>query len=164
MTWFDALVIAAVVVIVLFEMKQETGRGILDTCATLAAAQFCGAVAPGVTAALGWKPLPGTEVAPLAQGLCFLGLWIAFLLLSRTVHRQTRWTMDHFDPFFGVAFALVIAATAGHVAAGVAVDHAKLKHGQLPEYLSNSAFADELRSFKSYHYVISVFHGYQEGR
>ena len=38
-----------------------------------------------------------------------------------------------------------------------------MRHGHVPEYLSRSAFADELRTFRSYHYVLSVFHTAQRG-
>src|SRR5262249_26026424 len=164
MSWFDAIVVAAVVGLVVFETRQETGRGLLDTVATLAAAHFSFILAPGATEALGWKPLPGTGISPLAHGILFLGMWGVSLVASRAVHRHTRWTMDHFDPLFGVAFSLVIAATAVDVLAGVTAEQAVLKHGHIPEYLRQSVFADELHRFRSYHYVLSVFHGCQNGQ
>src|SRR5687767_3291811 len=129
MTWFDVLVLLGVVVLVLFEAQQEAGRGLLDAVATVAAVHLGKLFAPALTSALHWKPLPGTEASPLAQGLCFLGFWAVGLCLSTVVHRQTRWSMDNFDLFFGVAFGLMIAIAVGHVTTDVTARQAIMKHG-----------------------------------
>lgn len=163
MTWFDGVVLAIVAVIIFVEMRQEAGKALLDTVATLAAAHFSQLLAAPATLMLGWRPLPGTETNPVAQAMCFLGLWVVGLGLSWLVHRYTRWTMDNFDGVFGLAFALVISATLGHVLSDVVTEQAVLKHGHVPQYLSRSCFADELRNFRSYHYVINTFHGHQNG-
>src|SRR5687768_7676421 len=149
MTWFDMLLFLAVAALVLLEVRQEAGRALLDTLATLAAIHLAGRHAPAVTGALGWAPLPGTEVSPLAYGLCFGVLWAGGLAVAFYLHRHTRWSMDHFDPVFGLAFGLLIAVTVGHVTTDVTARMAIMKHGALPGYLQESCFADELRSFKS---------------
>jgi hypothetical protein len=164
MTWFDMLVFLAVAAVVLLETRQEAGRALLDTLATLVAIHLTGRQAPILTGMLGWRPLPGTEVSPLAYGLCFAVLWGLGLLASFYFHRHTRWSMDHFDPVFGLAFGLLIAVTVGHVATDVTARVAIMKHGRVPGYLQESCFADELRSFKSYHFVLDVFQDAQNGR
>jgi hypothetical protein len=164
MTWFDVLVLLGVVVLVLFEAQQEAGRGLLDAVATVVAVHLGKVFAPALTEALHWKPLPGTEASPLAQGVCFVGFWIVGLLVSGFVHRQTRWSMDNFDLFFGVAFGLMIAIAVGHVTTDVTARTAIMKHGTLPAYMQNSFMADELRSFRSYHYVLDTFQNAQDGR
>jgi hypothetical protein len=163
MTWFDALVLLLVVGVVLFEARQEAGRGLLDTAATLAAVQASFVYAAPLTRALGWPPMPGTDVAPLAQMLLFLAAWGVFLVLSRQLHKQTRWSMDHFDLVFGVAFGLMISVAAGHVMTDSTARMAIMRQGQPPAYMRDSYLADELRSFRSYHYVLNVFHAAQNG-
>ena len=162
--WFDGVVVLSVVGLIAWEMRQEAGRSLFDTVAALGAAHLAGMAAVPATAALKWRPLPGTEASPLALGLCFVALLALGLCASAMIHRQTRWTMDQFDPCFGMVFAFLIAFSIGHVftetAAGMAIE----KHGHVPEYLSNSFLGEELRSFRSYNYVLNVFHGYQEGR
>jgi hypothetical protein len=163
MTWFDGLLLLAVAAVVLFEARQEAGRGLLDAVATLAAVAISRVLAVPVTSALHWKPMPGTEVSPGAQGLCFVAAWGVCLLVSYYLHRQTRWSMDHFDLAFGVVFGLLMAVAAGHVLTDVGARMAIMKHGHLPEYYSNSYLADEFRSFRSYHYVINTFEAAQHG-
>jgi hypothetical protein len=72
--------------------------------------------------------------------------------------------MDNFDLAFGVAFGLMIAVAAGHVLTDCSARMAIMKQGRLPDYYANSYLADELRSFRSYHYVINTFEEAQRGR
>jgi hypothetical protein len=164
MTWFDGFLLLLVIGVVMFEARQESGRGLLDAVATLAAVHFSGQFAPMLTLAMKWKPFPGTEVSPLAQLACFAGFLTVGLFASRTLHKQLRWSMDQFDLVFGVAFGLVVAVSLGHVFTDFAARMAILKYGGVPDCLRNSMLADELRSFRSYNYVLSVFHSYQDGR
>jgi uncharacterized membrane protein required for colicin V production len=163
MTWFDALVLLIVVGVVLFEARQEAGQGLLDTVATLGAVQISLLYSAPFTAWLGWKPMPEAEVSPGAQLLLFGLCWSVGLLLSRLLHRQTRWSMDHFDLVFGMAFGLMIAVAAGHVVTDSAARMAIMDRGAPPHYMRDSYLVDELRSFRSYHYVLNVFHAAQNG-
>jgi len=164
MNWFDALLGVLFLALIVWEMNQEAGRGLLDCFAALAASQLCLPAATFVSAGLHWRPLPGTEAAPLAQALCFGGLFGLGLLASRSVHRQVRWTMDQFDPLCGVVFAMLIFVVVGHTSTQVVAGMALQKQGEVPQYLSSSVFGEELRCFRTYHHVVSVFEGYQEGR
>ena len=163
MTWIDVLVLVMIVGLIVFEARQETGRALLDTVATIVAVQLSTLYAPMATQWLKWKPLGGTGVSPAAQGLCFLVAWGLGLLLSRWLHSQTRWSMDNFDLVFGTAFGIMIAIAAGHVTTDVGARMAIQKHGHLPSHYANSYMAGELRSFRSYHYVINTFQTYQNG-
>lgn len=164
MSWFDALMLVIVAALFLFEMKQEAGRGLLDAVGTLAAVQLAALYAPWLTDMMNMKPLPGTAASPLAQGLLFVGFWALALGLSTVLHRQTRWSMDQFDVCFGVLFGLLVAVSVGHVVTDVAARVALMENGALPGYLQQSCFVGELRTFKSYHYVLDVFHSYQYQR
>src|SRR5688572_12016772 len=82
MTLFDGLLIILAVGLVIFELRHDAGRALLDAVGTLVSAHLSRLLAPALTDALHWKPFPGTETSPLAQGLLFLGLWLAFLGLS----------------------------------------------------------------------------------
>src|SRR5437879_4457610 len=103
MSWFDALLLLILGAIFLHEIRQEAGRGLMDALATLIAAHGAAPAAAWLTAALGWKALPGTDSAPLLYGLAFLGLWAGGLAVSFYAHRHTRWSMDNFDLLFGAA-------------------------------------------------------------
>lgn len=163
MTWVDGLVVALVVAIVLFEVRQEAGRGLFDAVATVAAGLLSRPLGAWVTAWQHMQPMAGTDLSPAAQGVCFLGLWIVGLGLSLFLHRQVRWTMDQFDPMCGFVFALLITVAAGHVLTAVAAEQSLLKSGSMPEVMRRSCLAEELRSFRTYNNVLSVFHGYQNG-
>ncbi len=164
MTWFDSLIILVSIGIVLYEARQEAGRGLLDAVMTMAAVHFSAELAPAVTLWMQWKPLPGSDSAPLAMLACFLVLWLGGLLISRTLHRQFRWSMDQFDFLFGAVFGMVIAVSLGHVITDMTARFALASTGELPHFVQNSLLADELRNFRSYHYVLAVFHNYQDGR
>jgi len=164
MNWFDGLVLLLVLAFLTWEARQEAGRALLDTLALVLALQLAHGYCGPLTRALQWQPAPGTETSPLAYGLLFAGLWGASLLLARALHGRTRWSMDHFDPLFGLAFGIVIALGAGHVLTDLLAQTALLNHGTLPPYLQESAFAPELRDFRTYHYVLNTFHGYQGGQ
>jgi hypothetical protein len=156
MTWFDLVVLLLAGVVILFEARQEAGRGLLDAVVTVGAVQLTGRCAEVLTVLLGWKPLPGTEVAPLAAALCFAFLWGVGLCLSRWIHQCTRWTMDNYDPVFGVAFGLLITLAAGHALVDSVAGMVVSREGVLPDYLRHSCFAQELREFRTYHFVANI--------
>jgi hypothetical protein len=164
MTWFDGLFVVLVLAVVVWEARMETGRALLDTVAVLAAMQFSRGLGVKLTDTMNWKPLPGSDLSPLALLITFSGLLILGLLISRTLHRHARWSMDQFDLLFGAALGLVMAVALGHQVADIAARFVIEKHGTLPDYFQNSLVADELRSFRTYHLVVDVFHTYQEGR
>lgn len=156
MSAFDFAVLLVLALIVLFEARQEAGRALMDLVAVLAAIQLTSQHAPLLTGALHWKPLPGGDVPPQAETLCFALCLGAGLLVGRFLHHQTRWTMDTFDPFVGGAFGLLLAIALGHTVVDLSARMSVARHGALPEYIQDSAVADELRSFHSYHYVVRV--------
>ncbi len=164
MTWFDGLILLVGLAVVAWEVRQEAGRSLLDTIAVLGAAHCSSQYGPAVTRMLHWKPLPGTETSPGAQILCFFAVLALGLWIGRTVHCQLRWSMDQFDWMFGMAFAVVITVTAGHLLTDVVARQAILANGALPEYFDSSLLAEELRSFRSYHYVLETFHNAQGSR
>ena len=164
MTWFDLFLVVLVLAVVVYEARMETGRALLDAAATLAAMQFSRVLAPIVTVMFHWRPVPGTEFSPMALALCFGGLLVIGLSISKVLHRHARWSMDQFDLIFGAALGLVIAIAIGHSITEVAARFAIEKHGYLPEFWTNSLVADELRSFRTYHLVVDTFHSYQNGR
>lgn len=157
MTWFDAIVLVLAVAVLVFEVRQEAGRSMLDAVAALAALSFAGHAAPWLTAELRWKPLPGTETAPLAFGLAFGVILAVSLGLTTLVHRRTRWSMEHYDLAFSTMFGLVVAVAVGHAVTDVAARQSLLETGKLPPYISQSLVAEELRSFRSYQYVVNTF-------
>jgi hypothetical protein len=164
MTWFDLLFVVLVLAVVVWESRMETGRALLDTVAVLAAMQFSRGLAAVLTDAFQWRPLPGSPMSPLALLIAFSVLLLLGLLLSKALHHHARWSMDQFDLLFGAALGLVIAVALGHQVADITARFVIEKNGFLPEFYQNSLVADELRSFRTYHYVVAVFHGYQSGR
>lgn len=164
MTWFDLLFVVLVLAVVVWEARMETGRALLDTVAVLAAMQFSRGPAAHLTEALNWRPLPGSPMSPLALLIVFSVLLVGGLLLSKFLHRHARWSMDQFDLLFGVALGLVMAVALGHQVADITARLVIEKQGYLPEFFQNSLVADELRSFRTYHNVVAVFHTYQAGK
>lgn len=164
MTWFDLLFVILVLAVVVWEARMETGRALLDTVAVIAAMQFSRLPAAALTDAMNWRPLPGSDMSPLASLISFSILLVLGLVLSKVLHRHARWSMDQFDLLFGAALGLVMAVALGHQVADITARFVIERHGFLPDYYQNSLVADELRSFRTYHYVVAVFHTYQNGR
>lgn len=156
MTWFDALLMAVIIGFVVFEARQEAGRALLDAVAALSAAAFCPPVGAYLTLRWHWKAMPGTDVAPPALAIAFAGLLVAGLVVARFIHRRTRWSMEHYDVAFGLVFGVVIGIAVGHGMTDVAARWALAHHGHLPDYLNHSLLSEELRSFRSYHYVMGI--------
>jgi uncharacterized membrane protein required for colicin V production len=156
MSWFDGLILLLVGVVALYEVRQEAGRALLDTVGTLIAVQISDLYAPQVTKMLHLSAMRGAEWAPQAYLLVFIPLLITALALSFLAHRQTRWSLDQYDPVFGMALGLCMAIALAHVTCDVAVESARLAYTKLPDYLQTSMFAEELRSFPTYHRVLAV--------
>lgn len=157
MTWFDALILALLVGVLLFEVRQEVGRSLLDAVALLVAFFAAAAVAPAMTAHLHWQPVRGTEVSPGAFALCFAGIALVCLLASWLAHHRTRWSLEHYDLPFSAVFGLVVAVTLGHVVTDVTAEQGLLQSGKVPHYIQGSVVASELRTFRTYHYVVNTF-------
>ena len=157
MTWFDVLILVGVIAILLLEARHEAGRSMLDAVAALLALNLAAHLAPSLTETLAWKPLAGTNVSPGAFGLAFGVLLAAGLVVSVLLHRRTQWSMEQYDLPFSVVFGVVVAVTVGHVAADVTARQSLLRHGRLPTYIEGSLVAEELRSFRTYHYVVNTF-------
>jgi hypothetical protein len=161
-TWYDVMLLLPIAALVVFELRQEAGRGLLDATVTVAAVQLAGLYAGMVTGLLGWPPTDEGP-APGAYALCFMAFWGGGMALSRLLHRRTRWSMDQFDPLFGGIFGLVVAISFGHALAGFTASWAVSQQGQMPDYVQNSWLGAELRSFRTVHLVIETIQGYQYG-
>ncbi len=157
MSLLDVALVLAALVIVLLHMRQDTGRSLLNAVAVIAAAAFCPVPAAALTRAARLMPFPGSEVAPAARAICFLALCVTLLLGAMLLHRHTRWTMDQWDPMFGVVFGLLIATTTGHIVTDVIGSTELMRNGRLPGYFAHSLLGEELRSFKTYRLVLSTF-------
>jgi hypothetical protein len=156
MNWFDGLVIALAILVVVFEARQEAGRALLDALFTVVAFQMAGAHEAALTRAFHWPVLPGTEAAPTAYAILFGTYWAVGLGCARLIHGRTRWSMDHFDPLCGLAFGLLIAVAVGHVFADVSVRLAMQNPGgEVPAYIAQSRVTPELREFRSYHQLVA---------
>jgi len=155
MTWVDLLLLVAVVGLIVSAAQQEAGHSFLDAAMTVMAAFLARISAAPVTAALGWPAAGGASGAsPAVFALVFVVVWAIGLHLSRTIHRYGRWSMDTFDCVFGAVFGLVTGLVVGHVLTESAAGMAILTHGSLPDYFQHSYLAEELRSFKTCHYVL----------
>lgn len=156
-SWFDGVILMVVGAVMFFELRQEAGRSMLDAVAALVALNATGHLAPALTGALNWKPLPGTDVSPAAFALCFAVLLGVGLLVSTLLHARTRWSMDHYDVAFSAVFGLVVAVTLAHTVTDLTARQAILSQGRVPAYISGSLVAEEVRSFRTYHYVVNTF-------
>ena len=163
MTTFDASLVALVLAVLAWEVRQEAGRSLLDAFMTFVALVLAREYTEPVAAWLRWAPAPDGSPSPMAAALCFAGFWLLGLFISRAVHQQTSWSMDHFDPAIGCAFGMAVAVMLGHVYTDVAARQALARRGDLPPALQASAMADEFRSFRTYHKMMTVFHNAQQG-
>jgi hypothetical protein len=156
MSGLDVTLLLLIAGLVIWEIRQEAGRSLLDVTVTALVLHLTHIYAAPLTASLGWDALPGGNISPLATALLFGTLWPLGLAVSWYFHRQTRWSMDHFDGAFGFVFGLAMAVMVGHVVTDVAADMAIIKHGRLPDAVAKSAIVDELRSFRTYHELVNA--------
>lgn len=159
MSWFDALILVLLVGVLLFEVRQEAGRALLDAAAALVALWASLSIAPAVTQHLKWRPAPEAAISPGAFALTFAVMLALCLLVSLAIHQRTRWSLEHYDLPFAAIFGLVLAVTLGHVVTDVTAQQALLNEGRVPPYLRQSVLAEELRSFHTYHYVVGTLGG-----
>jgi uncharacterized membrane protein required for colicin V production len=149
-TWFDLAALVPLAAILTFEVRQEFGRGLLDTLATLIALYFAARLAVPVGWRLDLWTTPNANTA-----LTFCGLFVLLLLLgllaSRFAHRIIRLSVDQFDPLFGVIFGLAIALMAGHALMTAAWE---FHGGFLPDYLADSRLGSELLNLHSLRQVV----------
>jgi len=160
MNWYDLMLFLPVAALIVFEARQEAGRGLLDATVTLAAVQLTACYAGWLGTTLGWPPVKG-EPAPGATAVCFMAFWGPGLAFSRMLHRRTRWSMDQFDALFGVVFGLFVAVAFGHVLADFTATWATSHQGETPEYVVNSWLGHELRSFRSVQTMIDTIQKFQ---
>lgn len=156
MTWFDGIILLLVVAISVYELRQEAGRALLDTFGTLLAIHVTDLYSPTVGSMLHWKAPHGMESSPQAYLLLFIPAFLLALTLSFLVHRHLRWSLDQYDPVFGLALGVCAAIALTHVVSDMAVRSALVANPKLPDYLASSLFAEELRSFSTYHRVVAV--------
>ena len=156
MTWFDGLILLIVAAVCIYELRQEAGRSLLDAMGTLLAVHVTDLYSPHLGAALHWKAPHGMESSPQAYLLLFVPMFLLALTLSFLAHRNLRWSLDQYDPVFGMALGLCAAIALAHVASDMAMRSALVANPKLPQYLANSLFAEELRTFPTYHRVMAV--------
>jgi hypothetical protein len=147
------------VAVVLFEAKQEAGRAILDTVAGLGAYHLTHLYDEPVTRLLGMNGLPDSQAAPMVQLALFAGLLGLGLILARFLHKQSRWSMDRFDPVFGLTFGVVLSALIGHTTADLTTRVTMAPNGVPAAFVANSNLAHELRTFSTYREFIREFDG-----
>lgn len=162
MSWFDLVLAMPFVGIVWYESKQEAGRALLDSVATLGAAHFSITLAPLVGQATGLVEAP-YPASPWVHIVLFSLLWALGLIGSRWVHQQTRWSVDALDPLVGVVLGMVMVVTAGHAITQPMLSLAATPQGELPTFLARSVVADELCNFRSYAYLLDLLESYQRG-
>jgi uncharacterized membrane protein required for colicin V production len=150
-SWYDAIVLVPLLAIVIFEMRQEFGRGLLDTLAALIALYLAASWAAPAAPTLFLSADPSRNVA-----YSFLVLFGILLLLcclaSRFLHKMVfQISVDQFDPFFGLVFGLAVAVIIGHsVTSGLYGCYPSAT----PAYLSNSLLANELLSLRSLREIV----------
>jgi hypothetical protein len=159
MQWLDIVLVLLMVAVVVFEGRQEAGRAILDTVAGLGAYHLTHLYDEPLTQLLGLKGLPDSHASPMAQLALFAGLLGLGLILARLLHKQSRWSMDRWDPVFGIIFGLVLSALIGHTSADLATRMTMAPNGVPASFVANSNFAHELRTFSSYREFIREFDG-----
>ncbi len=160
--WFDILTVSVMLGVVAYEMRQEFGRALLDMALLLAAVYVSRSVAPWAGGAVQVSADAGINETVVTGGL-FLVLAVLGILFSRFLHRCSRWTMDQFDPIFGVAFGLVTAIVVGHSLTHFMAGVTSVPGAGPPPYLSQSVVAQELVSFRSYHFLVDTLERYQKG-
>lgn len=163
MTWFDLLVLLLVGGLVLYETRMEAGRGLLDAVVALAALHLAGEYAGPLTSLLHLRPLGETGVAPGAYALLFIAVFAGGIAVAHQIHRLTRWSMDPFDSIFGVVFGVIVGVAVGHAFTDITARFALMHYGAVPDFVQHSFLGEELRSFKTYHFVLDTFQAYQYG-
>ena len=160
--WFDILTVSVMLGVVAFEMRQEFGRALLDMALLLAAVYVSRSVSPWVAGAVHLHPDAALNQTVVTGGL-FVVLAALGIALSRFLHRCSRWTMDQFDPVFGLAFGLVAAVVVGHSLTHFVAGVSSVPGAGPPPFVSRSVVAQELVSFRSYHYLVDTLERYQKG-
>src|SRR4051812_47419857 len=106
MSWFDGLVLLLVAAVSVYELRQEAGRALLDAAGTLLAVHVTDLYSPHLGHALHWKAPLGMESSPQAYLLLFIPAFLLALTLSFLVHRHLRWSLEQYDPVFGLALGV----------------------------------------------------------
>ncbi len=143
--WYDVLALVPLIGILVFETRQEFGRGLLDTLAAAFAFYIAHRCYPVVADALRLSSDYWANSA-IAFGSLFVFLLAIGLLTSRALNRQFRMSYDQYDPAFGAVFGLALALVVGH---GFTTTLWEYHGGSAPRYLAESRVADELASFRA---------------
>ena len=159
MQWLDVALMLLMVAVVVFEARQEAGRAMLDTVAGLGAYHLTHLYDQPLTQLLGMRGLPDSHAAPMVQLALFAFLLGLGLVLARTLHKQSRWSMDRFDPVFGITFGIVLSALIGHTSADLTTRMTMAPNGVPAAFVANSNLAHELRTFATYRGFIREFDG-----
>ena len=159
MQWLDVALALLMVGVVLFEARQEAGRAMLDLVAGLGAYHLTHLYDEPLTQLVGLKGLPDSQAAPMVQLALFLGLLGLGLFLARFLHKQSRWSMDRFDPVFGITFGVVLSALIGHTTADLTTRMTMTPNGAPASFVASSSLAHELRTFSTYRGFIREFDG-----
>ena len=95
-----------------------------------------------------------SHASPLVQCVLFSVLLVVGLGVSRLLHKHSGWSLDRFDPVFGVVFGLVLAGIVGHTLSDVTARMTMRPNGREAHFVASSSLAQELRTFSAYHDVI----------
>lgn len=145
LTWFDALLFVPLAAVVVFETRQEFGRGLMDTLAAGSALFFASSWSSPLA---DYLPMgrDGYASAALAFVLLFAVLLVGGIFLSRIVHQQFRMSLDQFDPVLGVVTGLAVAFIVGHALSSTLLEY----HGGMsPTWLSESWLVDEFVNWRT---------------
>lgn len=164
MTWVDGLLLLLAAACVVWEIRLEAGRGLMDCLATLGAIAVARALAPAVTAWTHLPAHPGSDVSGWALLLAFVPVWLVLMALAWVIHVRTRWSMEQGDLYFGAVFGLILAGALGHFACDVSFQLTLGTDHQVPGALRDSLLAEELRSFRSVHFVWNTMYSASHAR
>jgi hypothetical protein len=149
LTWVDLLIVAVVAIVVLFEVRRDFGQALFDAVAVLISLRV----------ALWIYPWAAHAIPLAASDRTNKGVWLLLsfvlcvgvgLVLARFAHEGTRWSLESFDPAFGLIFGVTAAVMISHVIVKSVVIFYAAKHG-MPKCIAESALGGELLTFKSYH-------------
>lgn len=156
MNWVDGVLLALGVLICARYLRQEFGRGLLETVVVLGSAHVSRLYSELLTARLGWEGSPASGGSPHLQGLLFVGLLGLGLPFAWLLHQRSRWSLDQFDVPLGLVFGLVVAVCLAHVSLDLVVRSARQSAGATPGWVRQSVLADELHQFRTYHMVMDT--------
>lgn len=148
--WYDVALLAPLLAIVAYQMRQRFSRGLLDAGAAGAALYLASCWAPAAAPALRLS-LDACANAAYTFLALFAFLLLGLLLASRFVEQlMFQLSLDAFDPLVGFVAGAAAALIVGHaVTSGLMVYYGAYP----PEYLTHSPVATEILDFRVLRHV-----------